>query len=133
MEEQDWFIDPEITRLELSGGQWLDVKKQLTAGDTRKMFTDLVKQMEAGKAAVLDREKVGVSKILNIVVDWSLRRRGKKVPFTEAALLTLAPKRYQEISDAVEKHEAAMEAARETEKNGLDGGIDSSTTLPSVA
>lgn len=123
------FVTPDSVRLPLSEGDWIDVKKELTAGDARKMFTDLVKDLRAGERASLDPAQVGLTKILTYVIGWSLTQGGKPVPFTASALLALRQEDYQEISAAVDAHEAICEAARDERKNGQAGSTESRPTL----
>lgn len=112
-----WFVDPDSVRLDLPDGQWLLVKKELNAGDTRAIFSDLVKSMPAGERAQLDPSKVGLTKIVRYVLEWSLQdKAGKPVPFSEAALLGLKPERYQAISDAIDAHDESIAKELEARK-----------------
>jgi hypothetical protein len=109
-------------------GEWIEVKRELNAGDSRRVFTDLVKEMHAGEKATLDPEQVGKTKILTYVLGWSLRdRHGKGVPFTESALDNLDTDTYKEISDAVDAHDEAVEKARADRIKKSGGEIASST------
>lgn len=128
----DWFVEPESVRLNLSGGQWIDVKKELNAGEARDIFTDLVKGMHAGSAAELDPKNVGVSKILVYVLGWSLKRQGVPIPFTRDALLSLRPAKFQEIVDAVDTHEQATLKEIEERKNDLGDASGLPSASPSL-
>lgn len=128
------FIQPNTTRLTLSDGDWLDVKSELNAGETRRVYTNLVKKMKAGEAAELNPEQVGKTKIQEYVVGWSLVGfDGKPMPFTPVALDSLDAETYAEISNAIDQHEEAVEKARTERKNGRSTPTPSEATLQSVA
>ncbi len=99
-------------------GDFLDVKRQLTTGEERKVFTNLVKTMHAGEPVELDPAQIGTTKIMAYVLSWSfVDANGAPVPFSESALNNLEPESYNEIRDAIEAHVAAVEAARLERKN----------------
>jgi hypothetical protein len=58
---------PETARLELTQGDWLIVKKHLTAGEQLAMFAGMMN--EGGDE--IQRVKVGFNKILTYLLDWS--------------------------------------------------------------
>lgn len=112
---------PETATLEISQGDWLLVKKHLTAGEQRQMFALMMR----ADGEAIDRVKVGLAKILTYLLDWSIEDAdGKRVVIldqpvsaVEGALNALDPDSYREILTAIEAHEEAMEQAREAEKN----------------
>ena len=107
------FVAPDTVRLSLSDGDWLEVKKELNAGEQRRVFTSLVRHMHMDGKAELNPYQVGKTKILAYVVDWSLTdQQGNRAKFSEAALDSIDPASYKEINDAVDKHDEAAEAAR---------------------
>lgn len=112
------FVRPEVVRLSLSGGRWLDVKKRLNAGESRKMFARVVKDMTVGEKAQLDPEQVGLTKLQAYVLGWSFTDDGKPVPFSLATMDNLDPDVYAEMIKAVDDHIDAQDAEREKEKNG---------------
>lgn len=116
------FVPPEVVRLELSDGDWLDVKKRLTAGETRRVFTRLVKTYTAGDKINLDPELVGKTKILEYVIGWSfVDRSGIVVPFSESAIDSLDEDTYREIGEAIEQHEDGQTKAREHDTKNSNG------------
>ena len=122
----DWFTKPEIVRLPLSDGQWIDVKRELTAKEARHFMAAQVKEYHAGTGRpVLDPEKVGRTKISAYLLAWSL-----PVPLSEDAIDNLRPARYRELRDAIDAHEEAVEAA--DSKNANDGEMRSAAISPSV-
>lgn len=135
------FVRPETRRIPISEGDWIEVKKRLTAGETRAIYKRMMVLADGHHVPHMDPVQTGLSKIIAYLVDWSLvDDSGKVVPVFEqtdavvtAALNALDPDSFQEILAAVEKHEDEMEREREAEKNTKDGGSKSSATSPSVA
>lgn len=108
------FVDPEIVRLPLSGGAYVDVKKELTAGETRRVFGRMVKGVaHFGEKLPIDPEQVGLAKMLEYLIGWSFTNKaGHPVPVSESAINNLRQDRYREISEAIDAHERAMEAEK---------------------
>lgn len=112
------FISPEIVRLPLSDGDWIDVKKELNAGEARRVFTKLVKTMHAGEKAELNPEDVGKTKLVEYLIGWSfIDQDGRPSAYSPEALDDLEPDTYNEIAKAIETHEEAAEKARAERKN----------------
>lgn len=110
-------LDTAIVQAE-QDGDWIDVKAELNAGETRKIFTLLVKDMKVGQTAELDPELVGSTKIQQYMLGWSFTdRQGSPVPFSMAALMNLDTESYREISQAVDWHDAEVEKRRAERKN----------------
>jgi hypothetical protein len=123
------FVHPEVVRLPLSDGDWIEVKKELNAGESRNVFTKLVKSMKAGESAELDPAKVGITRILEYLVAWSFTdASGKAVPVSEAAVNNLRPDAYREVMAAIDAHDKAIEEAQEAEKNAPAGSSTSEPT-----
>lgn len=132
----DDFVDPtETDRLPLSGGQWIDVRHRLSAGDQFDMFDRMVKILRAGEKAELNTVESSRAVILAYVVNWSFTTNGAPVKFSGAALNNLTRKRFAEISKAVEAHDRAVEAEQAEEKKDPPGESASNATspLPGVA
>lgn len=127
------FVDPVTVRLPLPEGQFLDVKKYLTHGEEHEIFTrQLDSKSVVGETPRLNLQQVGKSKLMVYIVGWSLTKNGQPVPFSEAALDGLPGEGYAAIRDAVDQHEATMDAERMARKNGHEDKITSPEILPSV-
>src|SRR5574338_1565491 len=63
-------VKPDVQRLPLRDGEFLDVKKELTAGEYRDMLAAQVRETDSGRIA-LDFQKVGMAKVVAFVVGWS--------------------------------------------------------------
>jgi hypothetical protein len=118
------FVRPESDRLEISGGDWLLVKKRLTAGEQRHAFARIVKRSTLGEKLELDPEAMGLDKIVAYLLDWSLRDdtgaivpvRDQPLAAVEGALLALDPASFREIFDAISAHEEREAIAIADEK-----------------
>lgn len=114
---------PDTVRLELSQGDWLIVKKHLTAGENRAMFAGMMR--EDGES--IDRVKVGLSKVLTYLLDWSFEDfdgnplviRDQPANAVASALNGIDGDAFAEVLAAIEDHEDATEKERAQEKNAL--------------
>lgn len=107
------FVSPRIVRLDLSDGDYLDVKYELTAGEERKSMATMVKRLEAGQAAELDPEKVELATIAGYVVGWSFTNgTGDPIPVTESAILHLTSETFTEVYQAIAAHEQRVVAEK---------------------
>jgi hypothetical protein len=128
------FVEPAIVKLPLSGGRYLIVKQRLNAGESRRWFARMLRDLSPGEKLRLDPAKIGLTKLCEYLVDWSFTDpTGKPVPISEAALDNLESDLYAEIVAAVDAHEAAEAVKREAEKNAQDGGTNSVPISPSAA
>jgi hypothetical protein len=119
-------------RIELTGGDWLLVRKYLTAGEERASQAKLIKggAVKAGEKPEIDYEQVGVAQAATYLLDWSLLdAKGKPIvirdqpyDFILAALRDQTPESCREIVEAIQAHEAAMIAERDLEKK--TGGVN---------
>lgn len=114
------FVKPDTVRLSISDGDWLEVKKRLTAGEYRERLAREYVQGDDQKLRA-DLRQSGIALIVAYVVDWSLTDDGRVVPFSEDALRAVDIDTFREILRAVEAHDEADEAARSAEKNAPAG------------
>ena len=135
------FVRPESEKLDISEGDWLLVKRRLTAGEQRRAFARIVKRLEIGRPTELDPEATGLAKIVAYLLDWSLRDdtgtvvaiRDQPASVVEGALLALDPDSFREIHDAITTHEEAELAALAEEKKRRTGANAFSVTSTSAA
>lgn len=125
------FVTPRTERLPLSNDQWIDVKRELNAGEHRRMFARQIKDYDGGGHAKYDPEQVGFARISAYLLAWSLTRNGQPVPVSDDAIDALDQPTYLEISDALAKHEERVEAERAARKNDQDGERKLSAISPS--
>lgn len=107
------FVKPEIVRLPLSGGQFIDVKKRLSHGEREDMFTNMSPFVTPGETATISRGTVRTEKVLTYLVGWSLTDDGQPVPISPQVprqdridtIRMLSTDRFDEIFQAILTHE----------------------------
>jgi len=128
------FVQPDIVRLDLSDGDFIDIKKELNAGENRRVFARLVKDMRAGEKITLEPEQVGLTKIVEYLIGWSFTdQKGQPVEVSEGAIQNLDQESYTEIVAAIDKHEEQIEAERAAKKREMAGTPTSAVTSVSAA
>jgi hypothetical protein len=127
------FVTPDIVRLPLSDGDFIDIKKELNAGENRRVFARLVKDMHAGEKIQLEPEQVGLTKVVEYLIGWSFTDgNGKPVDVSEGAIQNLDQDTFTEITKAIDAHEEKMDAERTARKNGTAGILTSAEISASV-
>lgn len=128
---------PETVKLDISRGDWLLVKKHLTAGEQRAIFKRMMRDGLTGDQ--IDSVRVGWSKIVGYLLDWSITDADDKPVVIRdqpddvigSALDALDTESFTEILKAIDAHDSAMEKERALEKNAQATGSISSATSPS--
>lgn len=123
----DWFVEPSIVRLDIGDGQWLDVKRELTVGESMAVQQRLIKSVRADGRIEPDLKEVWKANICAYIVGWSLTRNDVPVKFSFDSVDNLSKAAWERISAAVMKHIEAGELAM-----GKPGGSMSSTASPSA-
>lgn len=130
---ESWFVRPETVRLPVSG-QELIVRRRLTNGEQRAMFA---RMYETGATPIrVNTLQTGIALIVAYLVDWTLvDETGSKVeirglPVDDLATIidNLAPDRFTAIKEAIERHVAAEDEAREELKKTETGALEPSPT-----
>ena len=118
------FVQPASDKIDLTDGDWLIVKRQLTAGEQRRAFARTIKTLTLGQPGELNPEGIGLAKIVAYLLDWSLTDadgrpvvvRDQPDAILEGALLAMTPESFREIHDAITAHESRQADALEAEK-----------------
>ena len=111
-----------IKRIDLSHGDWLEVKLELSVKDGRK----IVQATEKGG------DFVAVARILAWVHDWSLRDASDKpIRLNEAGIDSLGMRTLVEINKALDAHIDEVDA--EQEKNGHSDPTSTDPISPSAS
>jgi len=126
---------PETVTLHISQGDWLLVKKHPTTGDERAIFRGMMR--EGATSDRIDSVNVGMSRIVNTLLDWSFTDhndkpiviRDKSPDDMIAALNSIDPEDFTEVLQAIDAHREAMEKEREQEKKARTGAPGPSPTL----
>ena len=128
------FVQPESVRLPLSGGDYIDIKRELNTGEQRRVFARMARDMTPGQLTKLDPAQVSHARVVEYLIGWSfVDAAGKPVPLSESAIDNLTPESYTEIREAIDQHEATLDAAREQAKNVLGTPSALTATSRSVA
>ena len=122
--------------LPLSDGDALIVKKRLTAGEARRQFARAYETNDEGRLRV-NLIETGMALVTAYLIDWQQRDdpeasiRGLSIEELTDVLNNLEPASFTEIKEAIERHELAMLAEREAEKNIPAGEKAAPVTSPS--
>jgi hypothetical protein len=116
------FLKPEIVRINLTGGDWITIKRQLTAGEQRRVFARTTKAVKAGQPIEIDLEKAGISQMIEYLVDWSFTDEGgrpvaiKDMPaeYVADVLNSLDGDSFNEITEAISAHEKSVDEEKKT-------------------
>jgi hypothetical protein len=132
------FVRPEVVTIPISHGDTITIRKRLTNGERRAMFS---RMYHAGVAPLrVDTLQTGLALVTAYLLDWSfLDDGGQKVAIAglsvddlAAVVDNLGPDDFTEIKEAIEGHIAAEEIEAE-KKRTTDGETASSPTSQSAA
>lgn len=101
------FVKPNVVRVDLTEGDWLDLKQELTVGEARGvLFGTLIEQADGSYRRDLDAAVM--ARLLAYIVAWSfVDEAGKPVPVSADAINALDVSTLTELIAAVNKHEAS--------------------------
>jgi hypothetical protein len=137
------FVRPDFDILKISNGDTLTVKRRLTNGELREQLDHAYTWINGERK--FDALTSGLALCVAYLIDWSVTDdqgdlvllrdplNGERLPWHlfAAKLDALDPDDFKEIKEAIEKHEAKMDAERAAEKNGQGGGKNAPTISPS--
>ena len=132
MKRSNRFVMPEAVRLPLSDGDWIEVKRRLNVAERRSITSRAAKGGVSTDSTrvFVDANEMEFAKVEAWVLDWSFVGADEKpVKFSPEAIRALDPDSFTEITDAIDAHEKAEEAA----KNSAGSTANSSSTQPSDA
>lgn len=118
------FVSPETVRIELKDGQWIEVKKTLTAGEEKAYrsagFRRVSQRQDDNTNEVdIDWTAMAFARVEAYLVDWSAKRDdGKDVPVSKAAIRNLDAESFQEIDEAIVKHIDEADDAKKAMSRG---------------
>jgi len=125
---------PETVKLSLTRGDWLLVKKHLTAGEQRAIFKRMMRDGITGDQ--IDSVRVGWSKMIGYLLDWSFQNAdGTPIAVADksdeeigAALDAIDVDSFREVLKAIEAHEESVAKELEAEQARPTGEVASSAT-----
>lgn len=125
---ENWFVTPgEITKLPLSGGVEITIRRRLNTGQQRARYD---RMYEAGVDGQMKVKALHVSMALvsAYLLDWTVcdargpvAIAGLPIEDLVTILDNLEPERFEEIHWAIREHVARMDASRDAEKKTPSG------------
>lgn len=121
------FVTPDVERIPLKDGpdgekNWIEVKRELTAGEKQRYRTAGLSRMHAAAGAGndtaidVDWERMALARVEAYLVDWSAKdAKGKDVKVSASAIRALSEDDFREIDEAIEAHVARMDEAKKTQ------------------
>ena len=118
------FVKPEVVRLDLSDGDWIEIKARLSYYDRQKLIGAGVRSVGATKSGTdewgMDMERVGPERLMLWLVDWSFRdEKDKPMAVTMDNIKNLDPDTADEITAAINKHTEAIEAEKKVKSEPM--------------
>jgi hypothetical protein len=111
------FVDPDVVRLNLTNGSWIEVKRELPFGEAERLRGMAyrvhvnTKDVDSGKVddVRIDMSAYKIARMVAYIVDWNaLDKKGKPIKLTPAALAALKGKSADEVEKALDAHIEAM-------------------------
>ena len=122
------FVEPETVRLELSDGDWIEVKKELTYGEEQRLTgaamtsmnvqsdADRVKAKTADGEGVrvnLENERYAVLRFYTWIAEWSFtNKHGKHINVSRESISNLIASDAHEIDTALSAYIDSVEEER---------------------
>lgn len=108
------FVTPETVRLELSDGDWIEIKERLNLWERERLTGTGIGGLRTSKDGDpqigLNYAHYVIQKLETWIVDWSfVDGDDKRVEISRDALRNLDPDTADEIDEALDAHIAAME------------------------
>jgi len=106
------FVTPETARLELSDGDWIEVKERLTYGEQQRLAGGALRpKLTDGEIDIsLDLETHSILRLSTWIVDWSFcDAKDKQVEVSRDAIASLDPATVDEIEKVLTTHIVALE------------------------
>ena len=131
MARRNRFVKPKVVRVGISDGDWIEIKRELTVGERKRMFAAGLKQMQTGpnKDPKFDIDPVEMSfaKVKEYLVGWSFVEPVKEeepegdvspVELTEESIRNLDEATFEEIEDAIDAHIEKLEKEKKATSAG---------------
>ena len=110
------FVKPETVRLDLSEGDWIEIKRDLSRAEQIRLDTAGLGN-RTGSTVAIDYVAMAYARITTYLLDWSFKGPdGKDAPITKAALENLSGETFDEIDGAILKHIEAREEEKKLPK-----------------
>jgi hypothetical protein len=112
------FVAPDVRRITLADGDWIEIKKQLNVGEDRRYRAAGLKRLtgapgSASASVDVDWAELALARVTTYLVDWSFKDgNGKSLPYTSASVPNLSPESFEEIDQAIVGHIEEMADAK---------------------
>lgn len=115
------FVAPETVRLTLSDGQWIEVKKSLSAIEEKRYRSAGMKRMSHRKGdndeptneVEIDWTAMALARVVTYLVEWSARdEKDRQVPVSRDTIGQLDQESFDEIDTAIQAHIEQMDAEK---------------------
>lgn len=127
------FVKPQVVRLPLSAGDYIDVKRRLNTGEQQELFAVMAPLVTPGEKVQLNSRMALTAKVMAYLLAWSFTDDGQPVPVTLGAVNGLDPDTFREIRDAIETHEDVVDQEIADQKKVPSSGNGSLAISTSVA
>jgi hypothetical protein len=134
------FVAPVTETIQLKDGHWIEIKKDLTAGEERALRSSGFRRVSQRKEdetneVDVDWTAMAFARVEAYLVDWSARDdKGKSVAVSKAAIRALDEDSFNEIDEAikayVEARDAAKKAAAKPTTSGSSIASADSSAIP---
>lgn len=118
------FAKPNVVRIDMGEGEWIEVMEELSVGAQRKAYTSAIKgsvKLENGDTRTeYDAQKLSFALVCAYLVDWSARdEQGKGIDLSDPAkklsiLEALTPEAYDALDEAIDAHIERVKSAKKT-------------------
>jgi hypothetical protein len=119
------FVTPDTRRLELSEGDWIEVKEQLTYAEQQRLSGAMLRTVKtaAGDNEMgVDFARYAVLRLQMYLTDWSFKGEDDKpVALSPAAIENLSQEAAEEINGAIDTYLQEREAGKATPPSSPNG------------
>jgi len=114
------FVMPDVVRIDLTDGDWIEIKKELSVGDAKRIqnaaITFVGGDINDDRKFGVDMERASIEQVLVWLVEWSFRNeKDKPVSITRESIRSLDQESFEEIENAITSYAETLEK----EKNAL--------------
>lgn len=110
MSRRNRFVTAETVRLDLSDGDWVEIKARLTYEEAQKLGNASLVGLNQGGYAI-DVARFRLMRLETWLVDWNFAdNEGKSVPLSPSAIRNLDPETAEEILDALDAYQMKRDA-----------------------
>lgn len=107
------FASVETVRLDLSEGDWIEVKDELSYGERQTLMAVGVRRTgltEGAREVEIDWSVINVADMAMWITDWSFTdEAGARVPVSEDSIRALSLDAANEVNEALKAHKARAE------------------------